>query len=240
MRRKYCSKECRPKPPLKAEHPTHCLQCQTALPSERKSGQPRKYCGRECKEAATLVRLREKRQRQLSCDECQKEFVAAGQSRRFCSKVCRLENARKTKAEKVRNYFANLYPDGIKTKTCRWCNQPMEVSAKRSYAGRLYHPDCSKEAERARYRIKTVKRQSRLVKPSRLAADEVVRTYGSNCHICNLPIDLSLPRTSKLGLTVDHVIPISKDGPDTIENMRPAHWSCNRKKWDKLPEELNA
>lgn len=240
MRRKYCSKECRPKPPLKAEHPTNCLQCQAPLDQTRKAGQPRKYCGRECKELATLVRLRAKRQRQLSCDECHKEFMAAGETRRFCSKNCRLENARKAKSEEVRLYFANLYPDGIKTKVCRWCNQPMEVLAKKSYAARLYHPDCSKEAERARYRIKTVKRQNKLVKPSRLAADEVVRTYGSNCHICEQPIDPSLPRTSKLGLTVDHVIPLSKGGPDTIDNLRPAHWSCNNRKSDKLPEELNA
>jgi 5-methylcytosine-specific restriction endonuclease McrA len=68
----------------------------------------------------------------------------------------------------------------------------------------------------------------------------VMRTYGPNCHICQRPIDPSLPRTSKQGLTVDHVIPLSKGGLDNIENLRPAHWSCNIKKSDKLPEELNA
>jgi 5-methylcytosine-specific restriction endonuclease McrA len=25
-----------------------------------------------------------------------------------------------------------------------------------------------------------------------------------------------------------------------MDNLRPAHWTCNRKKSDKLPEELNA
>jgi 5-methylcytosine-specific restriction endonuclease McrA len=184
--------------------------------------------------------LKARRQRQIECEECGKVFIAAGNLRRYCSKDCRAIATRSKQLEESRQYFANLYPNGMKNKICRWCNQPMQVSAKRSYAGRLYHPDCSKEAERARYRIKTVKRQSKLIKPSRLAADEVFRTYGPNCHICQSPIDPLLPRTSKQGLTVDHVIPLSRGGSDNIENLRPAHWSCNNRKSDKLPEELNA
>jgi 5-methylcytosine-specific restriction endonuclease McrA len=85
-----------------------------------------------------------------------------------------------------------------------------------------------------------VKRQSLVIKPSRLAADEVVRVYGSNCAICNQPIDLTLKRTSSMGLTVDHWIPLSKGGSDEMSNLRPAHWTCNRKKSDKLPKEVNA
>jgi 5-methylcytosine-specific restriction endonuclease McrA len=51
---------------------------------------------------------------------------------------------------------------------------------------------------------------------------------------------MSLPRTSKQGLTLDHVIPLSKGGTDTMDNLRPAHWLCNIKKSNKLPEEVNA
>jgi 5-methylcytosine-specific restriction endonuclease McrA len=115
----------------------------------------------------------------------------------------------------------------------------MEVSAKRSYAGRLYHPSCSKEAESARYRIKTVKRQKH-TNPYRISHEQVVREYGENCHICQKPIDLELPRTNRYGLTVDHVIPVSKGGTDDLSNLRPAHWICNIIKSDKMPEGENA
>jgi len=115
----------------------------------------------------------------------------------------------------------------------------MEVSAKRSYAGRLYHPSCSKEAESARYRIKTVKRQKH-TNPYRISHEQVVRAYGDNCHICQKPIDLDLPRTNRFGLTVDHVIPVSKGGTDDLSNLRPAHWICNIIKSDKMPEGENA
>jgi 5-methylcytosine-specific restriction endonuclease McrA len=60
----------------------------------------------------------------------------------------------------------------------------------------------------------------------------VIEIYGTNCHICNKPIDLNAPRRSgkpgwELGLHIDHIIPISKNGPDTLENVRPAHGRCN-------------
>jgi 5-methylcytosine-specific restriction endonuclease McrA len=115
----------------------------------------------------------------------------------------------------------------------------MQVSAKKSYAGRLYHEDCSKEAQSARYRIKTVKRQKKTT-PHRISHDQVIREYGSDCHICKEPIDLDLPRTHRFGLTVDHVIPVNKGGTDDMLNLKPAHWICNIKKSDKMPESDNA
>lgn len=197
------------------------------------------FCSDDCYDLK-LKRLGRKRPQVKSCQVCSAQFETARDSAKYCSADCRQEQSKAVVAQRVKAKFAALYPGGVKHKTCRWCEKPMKVSAKKSYAGRLYHPDCSKEAERARYRIKTVKRQNKLVKPSRLAADEVVRTYGSDCHICQLPIDTTLPRTSKLGLTVDHLIPLSKGGTDTMDNLRPAHWLCNIKKSNKLPEELNA
>jgi hypothetical protein len=72
---------------------------------------------------------------------------------------------------------------------------------------------------------------------------EVLELHGISCHICNLPIDLTAPRsTSKpgweKGLHIDHLIPIAKGGPDTLENVRPAHGLCNISKGDKMPEDF--
>ena len=64
---------------------------------------------------------------------------------------------------------------------------------------------------------------------------QVLVTYGKNCHICNQPIDLKASRRVGvgdwlLGLHIDHLIPIAKGGPDTLENVRPSHAICNLKK----------
>jgi 5-methylcytosine-specific restriction endonuclease McrA len=147
--------------------------------------------------------------------------------------VAKIEGNARSKAKVRQNH-----PGGIRTTPCGWCKEPRTWHINKSTIT-AYHPQCTIEARRARYRIKTVKRQS-LTKPSRLAADEVVATYGTNCSICGNQIDLSLKRTSSMGLTVDHWIPLSKGGSDELENLRPAHWICNRRKSNKLPKEINA
>ena len=69
---------------------------------------------------------------------------------------------------------------------------------------------------------------------------DVLNKYGSICHICNKQIDLKAPRRSGMGknwengLHIDHVIPISEFGPDTLENVRPAHGLCNIKKGNRI------
>lgn len=69
--------------------------------------------------------------------------------------------------------------------------------------------------------------------------EQVLDTYGKNCHICNEPIDLTHSRNPLdpgwlESLHIDHYIPISKGGPDTLANVRPAHGRCNIRKGAKL------
>lgn len=69
--------------------------------------------------------------------------------------------------------------------------------------------------------------------------DEFINLYGFTCHICGKDIDKNAPRKAgepgwEQGLHIDHVVPISKGGPDTLENVRPAHGLCNSKKSNLL------
>lgn len=50
------------------------------------------------------------------------------------------------------------------------------------------------------------------------------------CHLCQKPIDQGLSRTDPMGATIDHVLPLSKGGDDSLGNVKAAHWSCNRAK----------
>ena len=64
-------------------------------------------------------------------------------------------------------------------------------------------------------------------------AKQVLEAYGSDCHICGQPIDLTAPRWTaikgyELGLHLDHVIRLADGGSDTLDNIRPAHGICNQ------------
>ena len=64
---------------------------------------------------------------------------------------------------------------------------------------------------------------------------QVLETYGTSCHLCLLPIDMQASRKVgeqgwENGLHLDHVVPLSKGGPDTLENVKPSHGICNIKK----------
>lgn len=67
---------------------------------------------------------------------------------------------------------------------------------------------------------------------------QVLNLYGTNCDICNIPVDLTAPRKIgkpgwEKGLHIDHVVPISKGGPDMLNNVRPTHGLCNIIKKDR-------
>lgn len=48
--------------------------------------------------------------------------------------------------------------------------------------------------------------------------------YGKECYICKKAV----------ADTIDHVVPLSKGGTNEIGNLRPACYSCNWEKGDKI------
>jgi 5-methylcytosine-specific restriction endonuclease McrA len=63
----------------------------------------------------------------------------------------------------------------------------------------------------------------------------MIDAYGLLCNICKEPINFVAPRkVGKLGwergLHIDHVVPLSKGGSDTLANIRPTHGLCNLQK----------
>ena len=63
-----------------------------------------------------------------------------------------------------------------------------------------------------------------------LSRKNILRRDGYKCQYCN---------KSDTALTIDHIIPKSKGGDDSWENLITACISCNNKKGDRSPEEAN-
>ena len=82
------------------------------------------------------------------------------------------------------------------------------------------------------------------------SADDVIEKWGSNCHICEFPIDLTAPRHSgdegwEWSLHLDHVVSLHRGGKHNLDNCKPAHAVCNirksKKEWtEELKDRLKA
>jgi 5-methylcytosine-specific restriction endonuclease McrA len=125
-----------------------------------------------------------------------------------------------------------------RTIICSWCSEPYTGPFLSTPHNKM-HDVCAVQAKRARYRIKTVKRQSKIVSRTVMTVEMLVERDGAECRICGDVVDVSLPRTNRFGATVDHVIPLKHGGLDVPENLALAHWICNVRKGSRLVEELN-
>jgi 5-methylcytosine-specific restriction endonuclease McrA len=230
-KRLYCNKFCfsRAKGYVKdVEKLSHCLFCGAVLKQIKGAGNPKRYCSRE--HAAKFRQQNQpKRDKVLKfCLFCKSEFLSARDRQVFCSNVCR--NTFRTESLRASRVIPDFYEyecDGCSVIVFR------KYRVTKGKFGR-FCDRCRLKKRRARYRVKTVKRQSLTVKPSRLSCDEVAERDNYVCHICSELVDMSLPRTNGLGATVDHVIPLSKGGTDDFDNLRLAHWICNIRKGSKI------
>ena len=55
------------------------------------------------------------------------------------------------------------------------------------------------------------------------------------CPICKRKWDeIKIPKGKKTVIAADHIVPISKGGKNTIDNIQPLCFSCNSRKGDKI------
>jgi|688.fasta_scaffold653549_2 hypothetical protein len=91
------------------------------------------------------------------------------------------------------------------------------------------HPEMDRNKNR---RKRAIKKQNGFEKYTEF---QVLELYGTNCYLCNMPIDMSANRKCgyagwEKGLHIEHYIDIALGGPDTLENVRPSHAMCNLRK----------
>ena len=158
----------------------------------------------------------------------------------------------------------NTYPDKRGGGRCRECMLSPEkkeqrkkymaehpkANALRQHKYRAAHPDtilsyrleyvdrpASKNLERARTARRRAKVRGNAV-GAPFTSDDVLALYGTDCHLCLEPINLSAPRRPpaegwQRGLNIDHVQPLAQGGEHSLENCRPSHAKCNLQKGSK-------
>lgn len=70
----------------------------------------------------------------------------------------------------------------------------------------------------------------------RAIVDYLAERDGTECGICGDAVDITLksgPLGDRQGPSLDHVIPRSQGGPDTLVNLRLTHWACNHRRGNR-------
>lgn len=181
-----------------------------------------KTCGWAC---ARLLKLSGKASQLhlFKCVRCNEPSVSRFTSVKYCSDECR----------KARSMVTP------KQLACANCGRRFVGIQRRTEARRF----CSRNCKRASYRASDVgKAQRARSRAHRLAllrggktgkpvsALGILLEFRGKCGICRQRIDPAKPQTHAMSLTLDHIIPVSKGGKHSRENLQPAHRSCNSKR----------
>jgi 5-methylcytosine-specific restriction endonuclease McrA len=224
--RVYCSAECRVKPKALVE----CRYCGKRVELDLLGGTRKKYCNNSCKD-----RLRSALKRpdplSMKCKICGEDYETQRKDSMTCgSKTCRAEWVRRSMRERERIMRQNLPP--TKVLTCAWCKNDIVVPRSLT-GGRRYHETCKLEARRANYRRKNTMRRG-VVGAQPIRIMDIGDRDRWLCQLCGKPVDRSLSGRHPEGPTVDHILPISKGGQDTLENVQLAHHRCNSLKGNRV------
>ena len=161
------------------------------------------------------------------------------------SKIYKQSNSEKSKATSKAWYQANS--EKAKATRKAWKQANPEKTKATSKAYRESNPEKIRATQKAWRennpdKVKAKNKKRRSLKKGNgheyYTENQVLQTYGTICNICFKKISLKAPRRVgqlgwQEGLHIDHLIPISKGGSDTLENVRPTHGLCNLNKSNK-------
>lgn len=221
----------------------------------RGGGKPPKYCSSRCAGKAAKATCR---QVERFCLRCNARFLTRHLETVFCSRSCKAYTQRGKGAfsELPADHWARWYG-----KTSPWhgsinarnpafvagiciaCHQPFLDRWLAESSSRYCTNTCQQRQARQRRKARKrgASRQDAGINWKTLAQRD-----GLECHICGDLCD-PLDKTVANGVhrhgitfpTVDHLLPLSRGGTDTWDNVRLAHLWCNSLKCDTIPLGVN-
>jgi 5-methylcytosine-specific restriction endonuclease McrA len=154
------------------------------------------------------------------CETCQAAFTSK-RERKYCSDYC----------------YPGYKPLGVRVFKCDDCGFDFKAEYKNPYC-----TDC-RDKRRRKYERKRKKlygnhrRRARTFEVDYKPVNSlrVFRRDGFVCQICGVKTKLKLRGTNHdREPTIDHIIPMSKGGPNTYDNVQTACRSCNTAKGNRL------
>lgn len=188
----------------------NCQQCGMEFERQSKMGKSPKWCSPTCANRAWRRRKRPMMYGEQECVICGSKFIPYAKAQRHlvCSSKCRARRyylANKERSDARTNQWHSNHKDRLRgyQRKC-WEKKP-------EYYANLF-------------RITEGRRRANL--KGKLTPQEwqsVLDLYGHKCLRCG-------KSEAEVKLTIDHVIPVSQGGSNTIDNVQPLCKSCNASK----------
>lgn len=239
IRKRYCSKRCsdidyRRSKGQDSRLEPYSRKCEICGKEFETFNHSKKTCSDECSQG--LKKQRDKRKSKpaikMECVICGKPFHTKQPQQKTCGDE-RCKYYYRLMQHRIRNHkYQESKPVKMITYELRECKECGELF---SVDSRLTNVYCSDECRRKHYNIA---RDHRIPKAQRIDKISLKRLYKRDkgiCYLCGGVCDWNDWKVSEKGNpypgdnypTRDHVIPVSRGGLDSWENVRLAHWKCN-------------
>lgn len=227
------------KHPTKKYFPKPCSICgKTFIPT----GGRQTHCSLECEKERGRQRYQKDKSKKL---KYQKEHYQKNRERIIAYQHEYSEqNKEKIRARKRAYRLAHIDHIKEKGKEYYWENRDeclkyhreyhkkhAEVIRDRANKWRVENPDRRSESHRRRRARKRGNGHAKYTEA------EMLMQWDGTCGICGKPIpkEWLIPKRIGKKVHVDHIIPLDKDGTDTLDNVHFTHAECNLTKHAKLP-----
>lgn len=218
----YCSLECVGKTHGPSRFSYTCHRCGKSYHKRN-----RRDAGRFCSHPCFIEDQIEKNRIGRSSPLVFKECLNCGNThcrhrKRYCSDVCRkdAESKRFNELRRIR-----YVPRDKVVVTCLHCGK----AGLRSQGAMFCSQRCSEKTAK-RNRNHRIRAQGN---GERIYLGTLYRKCKGVCGICGEHVDQSLKSPHPESASIDHIIPISKGGSHTWENVQLAHMICNSKKGNR-------
>ena len=209
-----------------------CKDCRKRAVRERTAAKPKPekpvFTSKVCKVCATEKPLSDFRPKRRTCHAC--ESAVYQEYRRLNPAKCRESRYYSDRKHREKRLaVAAAYRERNREKMRVYAAERAKNREKLREIERRYlmrHPEKQREKH---LRRKALMRKASVI--GRINIMEVIKRDNSTCYLCGKLL-------SHTSITIDHVIPISRGGSHTTENVRVACARCNSRKHNKLLSEL--
>lgn len=209
-----------------------------------------------CKDKCRMQYNKKNRGTLKECQWCKREFRSYGH-KLYCSKECREETQNYNRLvrlkqqevikinkeiKKLSNVFRNVLVE--RKRTCGYCEKEF-IMVKGKTGNKYCSNECSELSVKRRAKKKRRSKDKRWRtngKPDySITLDKLHIKYNGICHLCGNQTNYSDMYINDEGHyiagdsypSIDHLVPISKGGTHTWDNVRLAHRLCNSLKGNK-------